>query len=73
MHKVGSVRSLRGSDFVVVEDREIDDPPIMPPSCCDELEDEILVNEETDIEYLSDGFFFEWYIFNAKTLNTGSS
>lgn len=53
MHKVGSIRSLRGSDFVVLEDREIDNPPIMPPSCCDELEDEIIVNQGTSIEYLN--------------------
>lgn len=53
MHKVGSIRSLRGSDFVVLEDREIDNPPIMPPSCCDELEDEIIVNQGTSTEYLN--------------------
>lgn len=42
MHKACSVRSLRGSDLVAVGDTSVVDP-IMPPSCCDELEDEILV------------------------------
>lgn len=44
MHKVASVRSLRGSDLVgdsVVEGQD----SILPPSCCEELEDEIIVME----------------------------